>query len=363
MLWSTAKLDLVCFPPVPEHVAQPWDAADEYMLEQARPDASTLIMNDRFGALSLCYPTALRWQESACARLATEQNAARNTIGLDSEGWLTRYPANISQVLIKVPKDFELLQHWLLNIQQTSPNASVILAGMAKHIPVNWLKWLELHAGNYQQHPIRKKARLIELADLNVPDSCHKPTGYDWNTLRLEALPGVFGRHQLDIGSRFLLETLADSDIQITGRVCDLGCGNGLLGLALKQQSADLDVVLTDDSLLAVDSARGNAVANHLPVAVYHGDTLSAVEGLFDCIVCNPPFHDGHRQMTNFAQRMFEQSAPRLTPTGQLLVVANRHLPYLPMLKRLYKQVHRVKQNTKFIIYRCAGSRHPSEKH
>ncbi len=50
-VWETTGLTLSCHPPVPDHIALPWDAADDYLLTRVEP-LDTLTINDRYGALS-----------------------------------------------------------------------------------------------------------------------------------------------------------------------------------------------------------------------------------------------------------------------------------------------------------------------
>lgn len=375
MHWQYTGQELECYPRVPENIAQPWDAADEYLLGTMDRTSRALIFNDRYGALALNLPEAQLWLESACARTAIERNLERNGQNA-TRHWMSE-PSEESdwpeQILIRAPKDFEQLQYWLWLCQQHCPaSTSIYIAGMSKHIPVKWLKWLEAHCESYQQHPIQRKARLLTLNGLTLPAPTSLMQGYQAGGLSFQALPGVFGRHQMDMGGRFLLETLERQSIPVLGRVCDLGCGNGLLGLSLKSRQPELDLVMTDDSLAAVLSARHNIEINSTllddpaisqTISVVHGDTLSAVDGPLDTIICNPPFHDGHRQMTNLAERMFSQSAKRLQPDGRLIVVANRHLPYLPKLKQHFRQVRQSGQNAKFIVYTCTLPRGSKEKH
>lgn len=80
-------------------------------------------------------------------------------------------------------------------------------------------------------------------------------------------------------------------------RICDLGCGTGLLGLLLLQRRPDLRVTGVDIQEAAVrlaeKAARENRLADRL--TFYHGD-LRAVKSLFpaggfDLAVCNPPYY------------------------------------------------------------------------
>lgn len=79
-------------------------------------------------------------------------------------------------------------------------------------------------------------------------------------------------------------------------RVCDLGCGMGLLGLLLLQRQPELSVTGVD--LLPAATALGerNAAANGLEDRLFFqtGD-LRQIRGLlppacFDLVICNPPY-------------------------------------------------------------------------
>ncbi len=82
-------------------------------------------------------------------------------------------------------------------------------------------------------------------------------------------------------------------------------------------------------------------------------EVLSSVEETLDTVICNPPFHDGHKQLTSIAESMFHESFHQLRSGGELLVVANRHLPYTKVLKRLFRNVELISDDKRFNIYRC----------
>ena len=75
------------------------------------------------------------------------------------------------------------------------------------------------------------------------------------------------------------------------GKVLDLCCGSGVIGLAIKSKRPLLDIVLSDISGKALEVARKNVLQNNLDVKVVEGDFLTPFpEGEFDGIVCNPPY-------------------------------------------------------------------------
>src|SRR5690606_559983 len=142
-----------------------------------------------------------------------------------------------------------------------------------------------------------------------------------------EALPGVFAREQLDIGSRVLLDL---PDPGYGGVLCDLGCGNGLLGLTLAHRYQIEQLMLTDDSFLAVRSARHEAAEVGMNAEVRDWDGAGAVSEALDGVVCNPRFHDRYGALTHIAVGMCEERREGLPNDGEVLVIANPDLPDPP---------------------------------
>lgn len=80
-------------------------------------------------------------------------------------------------------------------------------------------------------------------------------------------------------------------------RVCDLGCGTGLLGLLLLQRQPDLRVIGVDIQEAAVRLAEKAAQENRLTdrLTFYHSNLREVKplfpSGGFDLVVCNPPYY------------------------------------------------------------------------
>ena len=110
-----------------------------------------------------------------------------------------------------------------------------------------------------------------------------------------------------------------------------------------------------DESWLALESARDN-VSRYFPdrqCRFHHGDGLVGLENDFDCILLNPPFHDGHVVGDYVARRLFNQAARALAPGGELRVIGNRHLGYHKLLSRRFGSVTVLASNAKFVVWRC----------
>lgn len=77
-------------------------------------------------------------------------------------------------------------------------------------------------------------------------------------------------------------------------RILDLCCGSGCIGIACAYAFPEAEVLLSDISADALDVAWINTERHKLQdtVSVCESDLFDNVAGLFDIIVCNPPYVD-----------------------------------------------------------------------
>ena len=73
----------------------------------------------------------------------------------------------------------------------------------------------------------------------------------------------------------------------------------------------------------------------------------------YDAIVCNPPFHTGRASTPALGQAIIEAAARALRPGGRFYMVANRGLPYEPMLKASFASFETLADNNKFRVTRA----------
>lgn len=170
---------------------------------------------------------------------------------------------------------------------------------------------------------------------------------FSWQEQAYMTLPGVFSHGKLDIGTRVLLEHLP---APAHGKLLDLGCGSGVIGLSLKHQQNALDVTLADVDAFALRSAQLNSMRLGLSADVVASDGLQQIEGRFDYIISNPPFHQGKQTNYRFAEELFRQAGKHLVTDGQLWIVANRHLPYEEWASERFATVETLAQQDGFKI-------------
>ena len=159
---------------------------------------------------------------------------------------------------------------------------------------------------------------------------------------------GVFSRDGLDRGTEVLLEALP----ALSGRVLDLGCGWGAVGVALGKRWPGLEIVMTDINSRAVGLARRNLTENGVKATVVQGDGFAAVEGKFDAIVTNPPIRAGKAVIYG----LFAQARDHLKPGGALYVVIRKQQgapSALKYLKEIYAQAETVDRGSGFHVLRA----------
>lgn len=147
--------------------------------------------------------------------------------------------------------------------------------------------------------------------------------------------PGMFSPDHADPGSRRLAAHFGG---RLAGRVADLGAGWGWLAQAAFAAGpgiAGLD--LYEAEALALDAARANLVD---PRARFHwtdANGLAAGVPPYDAVVTNPPFHQGRAGEPDLGAAFIAAAGRILKPSGRLLMVANRHLPYEATLTAAFR--------------------------
>ncbi|MCW9013438.1 MAG: methyltransferase [Gammaproteobacteria bacterium] len=346
-----------------------WDAADEYILhylaENALPLANSriLIINDNFGALATALHTASPYtmSDSWLSQQATRLNYQRNNIPVKNLNLLTSLdtPTEIFDlVLIKAPKTLALLEDELIRIRHCITSATTIIAaGMIKGLSPSVWKLFERIIGATTTSRAQKKARLIFVTvdtKLAVPVSPY-PTQYQLENTDLLIInhANVFSRDKLDTGTRFFLQHIPEKSDATD--IIDLGCGNGVVGIAAARKNPDATIYFVDESFMAIASARTNyynASLQNNHAEFIASDSLSEFTAdACDLVLCNPPFHQQHTVGDQIAINMFKQSEKVLREQGELLVIGNRHLRYDLALKKIFGNVDCVASNSKFVIF------------
>jgi len=168
------------------------------------------------------------------------------------------------------------------------------------------------------------------------------------------ALPGVFSCERADRGTEMLLRCARnrlDSRREIK-TVLDLGCGCGVLGIAVLEHAPHVAVDFVDVDFRAVESTKINLVARGLKTdTVFWADALTApmARERYDLVLLNPPFH-AHGQEQRELGRKIIQLAGRYAG-GELYIVGNSHLGYGAFLQEQPLDVAELETDRQFTVW------------
>lgn len=139
-----------------------------------------------------------------------------------------------------------------------------------------------------------EEAQVAALLDARI--SSRKPAAYLTNEAWLMGLP-FYVDERVIIPRSLIAELLADASIdpwlgEHTHRVLDLCTGNGSLAVLAAITYPEVVVEAADISLDALAVARINVDRHHLDsrITLVESDGLAACAGLYDLILCNPPY-------------------------------------------------------------------------
>lgn len=304
------------------------DPVSSLILAEAGDLAETvLVVDDRHGALSRAALDRGARVLAACDDLRDARELPDGVTVVD----LTAAPdlSEVGTVLWRLPKAVAAVEDVAeLLALRCRPDVRVLGGARVKHLVHAMNDALRASFDDVSASRGVAKSRVLRAGGPHATArTWPRLTRVDELGLTVAAHGGVFAGGRLDAGTRLLLRSLRH-ERPMGGRALDLGCGTGVMAATLASQG--WDVVATDVSSAAVASTRRTALENQLDIVATRADGIPDSLTELDLVACNPPFHVHAEKDSAPTFELIEDAGRALRRGGELWLVFNAHLPYLP---------------------------------
>lgn len=351
------------------------DSADELLIAEAASAVARAdqiaVVGDAYGGITarLLQANPARsirvYSDSVLGERAILANCER--LGLDNlrltfGGLSPQLFEGVDLVLCRLPRGVEALREIAENIAQGAlRDVTVLAAGRDKHMSRGMNEVLSEYftevtasLGWRKSRVLRARTVLADTPEARYPQTfqVREPDlGLD---LEMVAHAGAFASGRLDLGARALLRH-RDAMSPTVRHAVDLGCGTGIVGIALASHRPSLALEAIDVSWAAVESTRASVAMNGLEprIRASRADGLQEVAtGSVDLVVCNPPMHSGAAVVPQVGTRMLRGAGRVLRPGGELWTVFNSRLSRARELRTLVGPTEVIEDDGSFTVTR-----------
>lgn len=138
---------------------------------------------------------------------------------------------------------------------------------------------------------------------------------------------GVFSKSKVDFGTKLLLENISN----IHGKVLDVGCGYGPIGIFVRL-NFDCYVDMIDVNERAIELSKKNIELNSLNnIKAFTSNVYSNITGLYDYIITNPPIRAGK----DIVYGILIGAKEHLKENGKLIFVVRKEQGAKSIIKNL----------------------------
>ena len=131
----------------------------------------------------------------------------------------------------------------------------------------------------------------------------------------------IFSKNKIDDGTRALLEAI-NKKCKLFGKCLDMGCGLGVISIALIKQNPTLYFDMVDINNTAVKLSKENLIANNVQhnAKVFYSNGFSEIKDEYNFIITNPPIKTGKKLLFE----LMEGAYNHLKENGELILVIRK---------------------------------------
>ncbi len=162
---------------------------------------------------------------------------------------------------------------------------------------------------------------------------------------------GVFSKNHVDSATELLVKTIYD---EATGKILDVGCGYGVIGITLATNKKVTEVTMIDINHRALELAKRNAIRNKVEekTKVLESNSFEQIKEKYDVVVTNPPIRAGK----SVIYQIYADAKEHLLDGGALYIVINKKHgapSTIKYLEELFGNVEVLDKKAGFNVIKC----------
>ena len=162
---------------------------------------------------------------------------------------------------------------------------------------------------------------------------------------------GVFSKNHVDSATELLVKTIYD---EVTGKILDVGCGYGVIGITLATNKKVTEVTMIDINHRALELAKRNAIRNKVEekTKVIESNGFEQIKEKYDVVVTNPPIRAGK----SVIYQIYADAKEHLLDGGALYIVINKKHgapSTIKYLEKLFGNVEVLDKKAGFNVIKC----------